>query len=119
MKRSPLRSNPETTRAWQDRSRKPLARVPMKKRNPVRLAKRRAEEFGADAALIRALPCCVCSAPGPNHPHHVRSRGAGGKSDSIVALCAEHHEEIHRIGRKSFAEKYEVDLVEEAARLAE
>jgi hypothetical protein len=76
MKRSPL---PRNT---------PLRRhANVKPRNPVRLAKRRKEQFGRQAALCRTLPCCACGAPPPSDPHHVRSRGAGGLDKDTAPLC--------------------------------
>ncbi len=42
---------------------------------------------------------------------HVVSRGAGGADrDNVVCLCRHHHEEQHRIGIKSFEQRYGVDL---------
>ena len=53
---------------------------------------------------IRALPCCVCFAPGPSEAHHLKQtsakeRGASVKSTDrwTVPLCNEHH--IHGVER--------------------
>lgn len=87
-------------------------------RNAPRLAKRREAEFGDAVKFVRYLPCCICSKPGPNEAHHVRSRAAGGKADSIVALCPVHHREFHNAGRRTFAERHGVDLESIAAETA-
>ena len=38
-------------------------------------------------------------------PHHIRTRGAGGTNnhENLLALCTEHHNEIHFRGVKTFA----------------
>jgi len=38
-------------------------------------------------------------------PHHIRSRGAGGgdNPENLLALCTDHHTEIHQYGWQSFA----------------
>lgn len=80
-----------------------------------------------DTALleqIRRLPCmaCVDSDPlaaleaikagesgGPrSHPHHLRSRGAGGDDtpENVMPLCHVHHREVHAKGLNRFAETY-------------
>lgn len=90
----------------------------MKRANSKRLAKRRAEEFGDKAAWIRTLPCAV---PGCTRrdidPDHVKTRGAGGKSDVLVPLCAFHHRRKHWMGRWTFQDRYSVDLEALAAKL--
>ncbi len=45
-----------------------------------------------------------------SHPHHVKSRGAGGgdTADNLMPLCAEHHREIHQIGPSGMGEKYPI-----------
>lgn len=90
----------------------------IRKRNRARLAKRRSEQFGAHADAIRQLPCSVCGKRGPSDPHHVRSRGAGGKADVLVPLCRRDHDLLHQIGRVSFEKRYNVDLEATARRLA-
>jgi hypothetical protein len=44
----------------------------------------------------------------PSEVHHWKSKGAGGSDHpyNLLPLCREHHDEVHRIGRKSFWEKY-------------
>lgn len=41
-------------------------------------------------------------------PHHLITRGAGGSNEKVnlIYLCAEHHVEVHNIGRWSFVERY-------------
>jgi len=38
-------------------------------------------------------------------PHHIRSRGAGGKDnpENLISLCTDHHTEIHCQGHQHFA----------------
>jgi 5-methylcytosine-specific restriction endonuclease McrA len=45
--------------------------------------------------------------PGANI-HHIVSRGAGGSDsyDNLIALCYNHHAEIHAMGRATFARRY-------------
>ncbi len=65
--------------------------------------------------VIRRMACLVCYARDKEWPHHVKTRGSGGKDERNVAkLCMGHHSEIHTIGRKTFAEKYDIDLAWEA-----
>jgi hypothetical protein len=92
----------------------------MKRANPERLAKRRAEQFGDAGEEIRWMPCCVpsCIGPLPSDPHHAKSRGAGGTSRDLVPLCHPHHVEIHAIGRRTFESRHRVDLAAEAQRIA-
>ena len=69
------------------------------------------EEFGPHAEYIRTLPCVACHLPGPSDPHHVKSRGAGGKAENnLIPLCRVHHTEIHQQGVKTFAKKWGLDL---------
>jgi hypothetical protein len=82
MKRSsPLHRSPKTGQ---------LARkTPMVKRNRKRKAKRFVSDFGGAeyVAFIKSLPCAICGVQGFSEAAHVRSRGAGGKADSLVPLC--------------------------------
>jgi hypothetical protein len=82
---------------------KPLRRSKrMRQVNRARAAKRYAEAFGEKAAWIRTLACAACRAPGPSDPHHVRSRGAGGKAADLVPLCRSCHDLGHRGGWSRF-----------------
>ena len=60
---------------------------------------------------IRSLPCLVGNkdcAFGTD-PHHVRTRGAGGRDHSnLVPLCEVHRAELHTIGRLTFEDKYKL-----------
>lgn len=40
------------------------------------------------------------------HPHHMRTRGAGGDDLFCVPLCKVHHDMWHKIGRDTFEKKY-------------
>lgn len=68
-----------------------------------------------------------CSVPGcklvPIECAHVRRGSDGGMglkpSDRwVISLCADHHMEQHRIGERSFEQKYELDLAELAETFA-
>lgn len=53
-------------------------------------------------ALVRQLPCCVCGAPPPSEPHHLkatRERGMGKKSDDKWALPMCHDCHINGVER--------------------
>jgi hypothetical protein len=74
-------------------------------------------------AWIRSLSCLVpgCRVRGCD-PHHVREGTGGGTGlkpgdDKAVPLCHEHHMELHDRGRRTFAARHRLDLVEQAARL--
>lgn len=63
-------------------------KTPLRKVNPKRRAKRKAEQFAAQAELCRRLPCAACGRPGPSDPAHVVSTGAGGKDrGNVIPLC--------------------------------
>ena len=72
---------------------------------------------------IRTFVCAAWrseSCEGPNHAHHVENGGVGLKcSDFLtVPICAAHHAELHRAGKKTFEEAHGVDLKAEAIKLA-
>ena len=52
--------------------------------------------------------CEVCGADTTEPPHHIKTRGAGGQDnqENLIELCREHHIEVHKIGRETFAKKY-------------
>lgn len=75
-----------------------VKRTRLRARNPERMAKRRADAFGPQAELCRALRCCVCGFPPPSDPEHVRTRGAGGKDRDTVPLCRSCHDLRHAKG---------------------
>lgn len=76
--------------------REPKPRRPLPRRNEARLAARREIAFGPQSEACRKRPCSV---PGcrrwPSVPHHVLSRGAGGKDEHTAPLCWDHHSEAH------------------------
>jgi len=84
-------------------------------------AKRKQRNFGVDEriAIINAMPCCVngCTRS-PSVNMHTRSRGAGGTYRDIIPACQMHHDESHRVGIKTFADKYKLDLPALAASIA-
>jgi len=59
---------------------------------------------------IRQSQCMVCGSRPPNDPHHLRTRGASGgdELENLVALCRKHHVEIHKIGVKTFIDRYKL-----------
>lgn len=56
---------------------------------------------------VKGRPCLICFKR-PTDPAHIQSRGAGGDDSeaNVIPLCRAHHREQHRIGIKSFTEKY-------------
>lgn len=98
-----------------------MKRSPVPKQNRARLKKRRAECFGEKAEWIRKMPCVMRLHQGCSsrvEAIHVRSRGAGGKAESLLPMCNYHHGQLHVMGRRTFeafhvrdlgraAEKYE------------
>jgi hypothetical protein len=78
-----------------------MKRSRMKQRNPERLARLRARQFGPQAEMCRALRCCVCRDPG-TVPEHARPRGMGGmngKDSDTVPLCNTCHQLRHDHGQ--------------------
>lgn len=145
MKRStPLRSDPEKTRAWQQRSaikaaararskpRKTIAtsqplrsRKPVNKRNPKRSAKRRLDQHGTRArTLWFNFQPCACKGKHPactgglSDPSHVKSRGAGGKLDDIIPQSRGCHRYIGTKGWTRWERETGVDARALADRLA-
>lgn len=49
-------------------------------------------------------PLCEACGAVADPPHHIRTRGAGGKdtADNLLSLCIEHHREIHATGDRLF-----------------
>jgi hypothetical protein len=110
-----------------------VKRTPLKRGKPpqrktrvkARNAKRKGHRFPkrrqpACLEWVREMPCCNCGWPGPSHPHHVKTRGAGGPDvGNLVPLCPFCHSELHTMGRRSFALMYEIDLAAIARNLGE
>lgn len=74
---------------------------PVPKRKPLKSKKNREK--------ASTKPCVIgfkCS--GHVVGHHIKTRGSGGgdEKSNIMCLCFKHHEEIHRIGHKTFFRKY-------------
>lgn len=57
-----------------------------------------------DHQICEVPPCDRLAAA----PHHIRTRGAGGKDDAgnLLALCALHHRQVHDAGADTFAARY-------------
>lgn len=57
---------------------------------------------------VRGEPCAVCFREGPSDPHHIKTRGAGGPDRpwNLIAVCREHHSQIHNEGILSLWEKF-------------
>jgi putative HNHc nuclease len=88
------------------------ARVRLKaKRATPRRAKNRCPAF---LYWLRTKPCCVPpvweAIAHPSEAAHVHARRNGGDVANAVPLCPTHHAEQHRMGIKSFAAKYALDL---------
>jgi hypothetical protein len=53
--------------------------------------------------------CEACYENTPSEPpHHIRTRGAGGRDDAgnLLALCVAHHRQVHDAGADTFAARY-------------
>lgn len=135
MKRSRLKSNPETHREWQERTRRKLIeaqRNGSQRRKRIKAKRKSSRErdqyiarvYGSRERLlaIKALPCAV---PGcdrrPSENHHLHAGRDGRVWENVVPLCGAHHRAYHdRAGSAArFAALYSVDLEELAERLAE
>lgn len=72
-------------------------------------------------AWIASKSCAVCGKTPAGNAHHAKTGGMGTKCDDkfCVPLCGPfgHHDEIHRIGKKTFEAKYHKDLLALAERL--
>ena len=57
--------------------------------------------------IVRQQKCLSCG-KSPCDPHHVTTRGAGGKDtpSNLMPLCRVHHVEYHQIGPGKICEKY-------------
>jgi len=78
----------------------------------INMAKNEETDAFLYACLVRRK-CCVCWDAA--EPHHVDRVGAGRNRDEIIhlgmrlmALCRRHHAQAHKIGQKTFEERYKV-----------
>ncbi len=57
---------------------------------------------------VSQMPCAITGTPGPNDPHHVKSKKSGGPELpwNLCPLKHELHREFHNIGINTFANKY-------------
>ena len=88
-------------------------RVRLRQVNHKRLKKRRATQFGPQAAWCRRAPCCGCGwIPGKvdNDPSHVKTRGAGGLDRDTVPMCRKCHDRMGQIGVLSWQREVGVSL---------
>lgn len=63
--------------------------------------------YGPQAEACRRSRCIACYHSrrrnrGRVLPHHLRTRGAGGRDEATVPLCEPCHDELHNEGRVSF-----------------
>lgn len=110
MKRSPM-----------PRRAKPMKRTRIRpKGDPKKARDRWLLSYGSNerVAWMKARPCLCCGAT-PSDCHHIEAAGMGMKAryDKTVPLCRGHHDEYHRVGRRTFAEHYRLDLPKAAARM--
>ena len=98
-------------------------------RQPMDPEKGKAGDVPGHLRFVRSLECCACLAS--NHgsttkieAHHVRAglpvgekAGTGMKPADwfAVALCRDHHSEIHLRGNTTFSVRYNLNLLEVAA----
>lgn len=91
--------------------------------NKERRKKKFKRNFGSEerVKLIKKMTCVVPSCSKRNcHNAHVKARGMGGaKGDKndIVPLCPKHHREQEKLGNKDFEKEYDINLLDEAARI--
>lgn len=76
-----------------------------------RLAKQKRivnERLLAEVRGIRCLACYPRAQASPTEAHHVKTKGSGGHDvvHNIMALCHEHHMEVHSKGLVYAAEQY-------------
>lgn len=98
-RRTPLRADPAKTRAWQQRSRqKPNTkpRKPLRARNPERLKRLRAQQFGDDGKRewVLEMPCLATGRRPVDPAHVLGTRGAGHGPEGMAPL--------HRVAHRDF-----------------
>lgn len=74
----------------------------------------------AHADFVRDHSCIVCATVTAIEAHHVKTGTSGGMglkpSDRwLVALCKDHHGELHHIGEPEFEKRHRVNLRHQAA----
>ena len=85
-------------------------RTAVNKKNSPRLEERRAEEFGPQAQACRDIGiCCCCGTEGPTDPHHLKTRGAGGKDRDTIPLARACHRRLHATGPLRFWQEAAID----------
>jgi len=91
-----------------------MKRTPLKratrlkaKRATSRRAKNRCPEF---LVWIRSQDCCLGGAIGYAEAAHVHARRNGGDVANVIPLCSYHHAQQHRMGIRTFAAEYGLDL---------
>lgn len=68
--------------------------------------------------FVASYSCLVCGQI--SEPHHaIGKRGTGLKPSDFgcVPLCRAHHDDFHRVGRRPFEDRYDVNLAESALNL--
>ena len=95
-----------------------LARTtPLPRVNKARKAESFARAYGGEerVAWVQRQPSVVSGAS-PCVNAHVKTGGAGRKADArwIVPLTPAEHDELHRIGQRSFEAAHQIDLAHEA-----
>lgn len=68
---------------------------------------------------IKRQPCLInlASCVGDIVCHHTVTRGAFGSDFLTIPLCAQHHHEVHFIGKYLFQKKYNIRFEEEIEKL--
>jgi hypothetical protein len=102
-----------------------IRRTRVKRTNTADQAEKRAREFdrkyGSEARVLWIIAQrSVVSGERPCVNAHVKGGGMGRKADFrwIVPLTAREHDELHRVGKPAFQDKYAIDLGETARRIA-
>lgn len=108
MRKTPLRPG---TKGITRKSQPKRTRTQLPARNPARLKRLKAEQYGGPEylAYVTAQPCVVCRER-PCEACHRKSRGAGGTWRDLFPGCMRHHREQHDIGIASFEARYGLDL---------
>jgi hypothetical protein len=94
-----------------------MKRTRMLRRAPTRRKPRKASEreriYGPKGRVefVQSLPCIVCQSF-PSDNMHIKGDGVSRKAGYqwIVPCCRTHHEDAHRIGIKTFARAFDIDL---------